>query len=106
MLYPFSLPPFAELTHDQVGGTHCAYCDQPGPAKPVGSICGVPLRAHVECAEAHRLPDTELVFCSAPGCDKPAAITMPVPLCLADASMAREAYEVQNLDQARESDGQ
>ncbi len=106
MLYPFSLPPFGELTNDQVAGTHCAYCDRPGPTKPVGSVCGVPLRAHTDCAEQNRLPDDELVFCSVAGCDKPAALTVPVPLCLADAALAREAYEVQNLGQAREDGGQ
>lgn len=61
MLYPFSLPPFGELSAGQVAGTACAYCDQPGAVKPVGSVCGVPLRAHAGCAEGNRLPDTEVL---------------------------------------------
>jgi hypothetical protein len=58
MLYPYELPPAADLTDDQVAGFNCAYCDEPGAVVPIGSVRGVPLRADSACAEANRLPDS------------------------------------------------
>lgn len=55
-LYPFNLPPVAEMNTAQLDGRECAFCpgDSVGKMKPVGRIFGGLIFAHVECAEANR----------------------------------------------------
>jgi hypothetical protein len=62
-LYPFNLPPVAEMNTAQLDGQECVYCpgDGEGRMKPVGRVRSGPNRpllfAHIECAEAHRWED-------------------------------------------------
>lgn len=58
MLYPYSLPPAAELSPQQLDGWNCIYCGGgEGSMRPVGSLRGGQLFAHTGCAEGHRLPE-------------------------------------------------
>lgn len=97
MLYPFDLPPFAELSNAQLASLACAYCGEDSPRTRIGSIHGTPLLAHPDCAELHRLPVNAHVECAVPKCVAPAAILNPLPLCLADTIGVREAYKAENL---------
>ncbi|MCM2391760.1 hypothetical protein [Streptomyces albipurpureus] len=57
MIYPFSLPPFGELTSLHFDGVNCIYCHDRHPSRAVGRIRGQMLYAHPECAEQHRIVD-------------------------------------------------
>ncbi|MEU9946937.1 hypothetical protein [Streptomyces sp. NPDC047939] len=89
MLYPFELPPAVGLSDTQWSGSDCVYCAGPHPLKAVGRMRGVLVFAHHECAERHRLPDTD---CCIEGCGRPAIVMEPVLLCAADAIRVREGY--------------
>jgi hypothetical protein len=62
LLYPFSLPPVAELNTAQMDGRECVYCpgESDGAMRPVGRLFGGQLFAHTECAEENRIEEEKL----------------------------------------------
>ena len=64
MVYPYSLPAFAEISILQWDGQECVYCPSgtvnasEGAMRPVGRIQGSQVFAHIECAEAHRIEES------------------------------------------------
>lgn len=62
-LYPYDLPPIADLSADQLDGIGCVYCPadtliMPGDKfVPVGRIRGCQVFAHEDCAQSHKWED-------------------------------------------------
>lgn len=61
LLYPFNIPPVAELNMAQMDGLECVYCPgrSDGAMRPVGRLFGGMLFAHKDCAEANRIAEGE-----------------------------------------------
>lgn len=57
-IYPYALPPAADLDPAQLDGRSCTWCgDEDGAMRPVGYLRAVMLFAHDGCAEAHRITE-------------------------------------------------
>lgn len=59
LIYPFSLPPLAELNMAQMSGDECVYCWFSGKdaMRPVGRLMGGLLWGHIDCAEENRIEE-------------------------------------------------